>query len=127
LTTHFQPGGRAIRIPVVLEGPAGRAVRMFSLDTGASHTAVLPAVLADLGYETFSLPRAGIILTASGSSDAGIARLVSIEALDLRLPDFPILAIDLPQGVRVSGLLGLDFLRGRTLTIDFAAGEIELT
>lgn len=100
---------------------------MFSLDTGASHTAVLPAVLADLGYETFSLPRAGIILTASGSSDAGIARLVSIEALDLRLPDFPILAIDLPQGVRVSGLLGLDFLRGRTLTIDFAAGEIELT
>ena len=101
-------------------------VRMFSLDTGASHTAVQPTVLADLGYDAPALGRAGSVLTASGSSRASSARLVSLEALDFRVEGFPILGVELPPGVRVSGLLGLDFLRGRKLTIDFRGGTIDL-
>lgn len=33
---------------------------------------------------------------------------------------------DLPAEVRVDGLLGLDFLRGRRLTLDFRTGRLSL-
>jgi hypothetical protein len=33
----------------------------------------------------------------------------------------------LPPGAGVDGLLGLDFLRGQSLTIDFRSGEITLS
>ena len=38
----------------------------------------------------------------------------------------PVLARDLPPTTSVEGLLGLDFLRGGVLTIDFIQGEITL-
>jgi hypothetical protein len=38
----------------------------------------------------------------------------------------PVLAHTLPTGARVFGLLGLEFLRGRELTIDFVAGPVDL-
>src|SRR5438874_1974268 len=37
-----------------------------------------------------------------------------------------VLAHSLPPSARIDGLLGLDFLRSRRLTIDFSAGTLEL-
>jgi hypothetical protein len=36
----------------------------------------------------------------------------------------PILAYSLPAEASASGLLGLDFLRGGVLTIDFRSGQL---
>ncbi len=38
-----------------------------------------------------------------------------------------VLAHDLPTEAAVDGLLGLDFFRDLSLTIDFRAGQIDLT
>ena len=40
--------------------------------------------------------------------------------------NFPVLAHNLPATSKVDGLLGLDFFRDLSLTIDFRAGMIEL-
>lgn len=40
---------------------------------------------------------------------------------------FPVLCHTLPPSATVDGLLGLDFLRKRLLTIDFASGLVSLT
>jgi hypothetical protein len=41
--------------------------------------------------------------------------------------DYPVVCHTLPAGTKVDGLLGLDFLRGQSLLIDFRAGEIMLS
>ena len=40
--------------------------------------------------------------------------------------DFPVLAHTLPPSAGVDGLLGLDFVRGGRLTVDFRAGHVTL-
>jgi hypothetical protein len=40
---------------------------------------------------------------------------------------FPVLAHTLPPSAAVDGVLGLDFLRGHALNIDFRTGQITLT
>jgi hypothetical protein len=39
---------------------------------------------------------------------------------------FPVLAYTLPPSLGVDGLLGLDFLRGLNLTLDFREGRMSL-
>jgi hypothetical protein len=40
--------------------------------------------------------------------------------------DLPVLCHTLPPSASVDGLLGLDFLRGQSLTIDFRSGRATL-
>ena len=49
------------------------------------------------------------------------------DILDLHRFGLPVLGYTLPASASVSGLLGLDFLRNRVLTLDFRAGQITLT
>jgi hypothetical protein len=52
--------------------------------------------------------------------------LSKIVALGHTRTEFPMLAHTLPPSAGVDGVLGLDFLRGQTLTIDFGNGQINL-
>lgn len=52
--------------------------------------------------------------------------LTRLTALGRHQFGIPVLAYTLPAGASVSGLLGLDFVRGHVLTIDFRAGQITL-
>jgi hypothetical protein len=40
---------------------------------------------------------------------------------------FPVLVYTLPAATSVAGLIGLDFLRGFILTVDFRSGRLDLT
>ena len=42
------------------------------------------------------------------------------------MDNFPVLCHDLPSTVTVDGVLGLDFLRGGRLKVDFRAGLLSL-
>lgn len=60
---------------------------------------------------TGTLVNVGLLITALGQERTG----------------FPVLCHTLPASAGVDGLLGLDFLRGQTLTVDLRSGMVTLT
>ncbi len=55
-----------------------------------------------------------------------VVMLTRLSALGQHRFGFPVIAHTLPPGSNVDGLLGLDFLRGQILTIDFRANWLSL-
>ena len=53
--------------------------------------------------------------------------LTRLSALGKHRFGFRVTAHDLPASVPIDGVLGLDFLDGHVLTIDFRAGTVDLT
>jgi predicted aspartyl protease len=98
----------------------------LALDTGATGSVINQGRLIQLGYELFTYPDRHQISTGSGVEFVPKLPVARIVALGHERKDFPILAHTLPPTVSVDGLLGLDFLRGLTLNIDFRAGLLSL-
>jgi len=127
LTVQFESSRGLILITAKLHGPAMIANLVLALDTGATGTIISQSRLIAAGYD----PAAGIeriqMTTGSGVEFAPRVLVTCLEALGLQSRNLPVLAHTLPPNVRVDGLLGLDFLRGRELRIDFRVGTIELS
>jgi hypothetical protein len=83
-------------------------------------------VTLPLGYDPAKSPDRIQITTASGVESAPRIRVESIDALGKLHRDFPLVCHTLPPSTKVDGLLGLDFLRGSRLVIDFRTGTIDL-
>jgi len=83
-------------------------------------------LLAEMGYD----PAASTdhIRVTMGNGVESVPRIVltRLTALGQDRFAFPVLAHDFPPGAGVDGLLGLDFLRGHILTVDFRNGKIDL-
>ena len=62
----------------------------------------------------------------SGVETLPLFRVQSVAALGQFRDDLILVAHDLPFSPQIDGVLGLDFLRGHCLTLDFRAGELEL-
>jgi predicted aspartyl protease len=113
------PGEAALVIPVRIngEGPYD-----FVLDTGATLTCVDSALAEEL-----DLPEArGIGAVATGIGGGGATTIVRIESLtvgDATAGELTACLLDLEQfraaGIEIQGLLGLNFLRSFTVTLDF--------
>lgn len=125
--TAFDPKDRLIYIEVVLEGPGGFDTPVFALDTGASRTTVAEAVLPRLGIDPTALPRRHRANTASSRESAGEVGLVRMTALGRTVLRPTVMFQALNPRLRVEGVLGLDFFRGRVVTIDFHRGRIRFT
>ena len=122
----FDPRGGLIVLPVELEGPSGSAIVRLALDTGATGTLINNAILVSLGYDP-SLASARIQVT-TGSKVESVPRIIvqRLTALGKYRVRFPVLAHTLPPSAGVDGLLGLDFLQGHKLTVDFTKGVVVL-
>jgi len=66
------------------------------------------------------------VTTGSGVEYAPRVTLSRILALEQERIDFAVLGHTLPPSAGVDGLLGLDFLRGQSLTVDFRSGRVTL-
>jgi predicted aspartyl protease len=122
----FDPAGGQIVVPAFLMGPGGRFGARLVLDTGATITMVSQSILATLGYDPDAAPRRRPVSTASGIVFAPYVTLDRLTALGQERPNFPILAHTLPSESSVDGVLGLDFLRGTRLLLDFRLGVLLL-
>jgi hypothetical protein len=80
-----------------------------------------------LGYDLAIAANYVQVTTASGVRLAPQISVEKVRALDGDRQDFPVLGHTVPPSAGVDGLLGLDFLRGQSVTIDFRAGEIALS
>ena len=115
-----------ILIPAELEGPSGTVLLRLALDTGATNTLIGVGALAGVGYGSAQTQSPVQAKTASGAVSMSRLTVLRLKALGQERMALPVLAHSLPSAT-FDGLLGLDFFRGQTLTIDFRAGQINLT
>ena len=122
----FDPSQGLIVIPTRLVGPLDHRYVHLALDTGANLTIVDARILVSIGYDPLKVKQRVQIITASGIEFCPCVTLKKIEALDHARENFPILAHTLPPSASVDGVLGLDFMRRKKLTVDFRAGRVTL-
>ncbi len=107
-----------------VSGPSGTIVLRLALDTGATGTMINVAPLTAIGYEPSLAPERVQVTTGSGVEFAPRVIVTRIRAMGQKRSNFPVLAHTLPPSTSVDGLLGLDFLRGQVVHIDFQEGNI---
>ncbi|HZO90080.1 MAG TPA: retropepsin-like aspartic protease [Chthonomonadaceae bacterium] len=122
----FNPHRGPIVIQAELWGPGGNGVLQLAVDTGATSTIINTARLMQLGYDPALAPQRVQVTTVSGVVYVPRLALDKIAALGQERISFPVLCHTLPPSAAIDGLLGLDFFRGQTLTIDFRSGQITL-
>ena len=122
----FNPHGGLIIVPVTLGGTHREVIVELALDTGATTTVINENALQYAGFQLDEEGRPAEITTGSGIESVLEVQLNSIHALGKMKTDFSILCHNLPPSATVDGVLGLDFLRGERLVIDFRAGHLVL-
>jgi predicted aspartyl protease len=116
-----------IVIQAEIQGPSGSIVLRLALDTGATGTMINVAPLTTIGYDPSLPPDRIQVTTGSGVEYAPRLSVIRIKAMGQERENFPVLAHTLPPSASIDGLLGLDFLRGQTVRIDFQRGVIVLS
>ncbi|MBI2433890.1 MAG: hypothetical protein HYV26_13570 [Candidatus Hydrogenedentes bacterium] len=82
--------------------------------------------LATMGYDPALSPERAQVTTGSGVEFVPRISILRIDALGQSKTNFPVLAHTLPPSSSIDGVLGLDYLRGQVLSIDFREGSISL-
>jgi hypothetical protein len=126
MTYTFDPTGRAVFVDVWITGPTRTQRAQLRLDTGATHTLIRATMLELVGFRPEDMTRPRRFRSATGGGAAPTVVLRQLLALGVTETDFRVTAYDPPPAVTADGLLGLDFLRGRVLTLDFARGRVGL-
>jgi predicted aspartyl protease len=126
MSFHFNPKRGLVIVRCDVRGPLGSAILRLALDTGATNTLISTGLLMTIGCDPAASLERVEVTTGSGVEFAPKVKLVQLDALGYTRADFPVLAHTLPPSARIDGLLGLDFLRGQSLTLDFRIGEIML-
>jgi predicted aspartyl protease len=126
MSESFEPGQGLIKVRVRLWGPMGDMVLRLALDTGATDTLINVGPLVSLGYDPALSPERIQVTTGSSVEYVSRIALQRIQALEKVRTGFPVLCHTLPPTAEVDGLLGLDFFREHSLTVDFRSGQIEL-
>jgi predicted aspartyl protease len=120
----------AARGPVLVSakfrGPQGELVLRLALDTGATTTVLSWEAAELLGYDPSASKARVRITTGSGVEFAPRISIDRLEALGIERLAIPLLCHTLPPSAGVDGLLGLDFLRGQRIVLDFRSGVITL-
>ena len=122
----FNAQSGLVIIQTEIFGPSGSIVLRFALDTGATGTMINVAPLTAIGYDPSLAPERVQVTTGSGVEYAPLISVARFKAMGQERRDFPVLAHTLPPSASIDGLLGLDFLRGQILQIDFRQGTITL-
>ena len=126
MSVAFQPRTGLIIVEAEVSGPSGIVKSTMILDTGATTTTLGLKVLRLVGYDPSMAIGQAQLTTGSATSTVPLLMVNRLSALGRHAIGLRVLARNLPPGVAADGLLGLDFLRGHVLTIDFPQGQIRL-
>jgi predicted aspartyl protease len=123
----FNAHNGPIIVEASLSGPLGQADLRVIVDTGATTSLIRSTLLVAVGYT----PDAATdrVQVTMGNGIETVPRLVlnRFSALGKHRLGLPVLCYVLPPSAGIDGLLGLDFLRGSVLTIDFQNGLLALS
>ena len=126
MTFTFDSQEGLIVAQAVVSGPSRSISVNLALDTGTVMTVLARRFFQVLGYDLSVSSDRVQITTGSGVELVPEITLGRIEALGHERSDFPALCHTLPSSATVDGVLGLEFLRGTRLALDFRAGIITL-
>lgn len=108
-------------------GPMGERYLHCIVDTGTPQTILDTSILDSLGYSASMGTRIVTLSGIGGQLAAYELSVARLEAMGLVLSSFPVLSQDIsPSNIGVEGLIGMDFVRGRILTIDGQRGTVSL-
>lgn len=127
MSQAFNPQRGLILIPAKLEGPSGTVLLRLALDTGATRTLIDTRPLIRAGYDPSQARTHVRTMTASGVVLMPRLPVIRLKALAQERANFLVLAHAPPPSASFDGLLGLDFLRGQMLAIDFRNGQLTLS
>jgi hypothetical protein len=123
---RFDPRRRVIPLTTELTGPQATISARLLLDTGLAFTLIDPGLLERAGYDRASARNTVTIAGVNSTSAAGLFIVSSLSALGIERRNLAILAHRLPGSIPYDGLLGVNFLLGRRLIVDFGAGTVQL-
>ena len=118
----FNPQANRIIVSADAVGRTEVATVRLLLDTGASVSVLSEAVLTELGYNPKSEGKLTALTTGSRKEPALRVVIEGLAAMGRFRVNFPIICYDLPADSGVDGALGMDFLHGHVLTLDFVNG-----
>jgi predicted aspartyl protease len=107
-------------------GPSGSVVLRLALDTGATATMINAGPLVAIGYDPSLSPQRVQVTTGSGVEYVPRVQIARLKSLGQDRVNFDVLCHTLPPSASIDGLLGLDFLRGQKLILDFRQGRLSL-
>jgi len=123
---QLDPKAGLILVKAKLYGPRGDTVVNLALDTGATWTLVSWETAVLVGYDPALLQQRTPITTGSGVEYCPKLTLERVAALGKKVSNLEALCHTLPPTSRVDGLLGLNFLRGFDVRLNFRAGYINV-
>jgi len=116
--------GGVLIVSVTCPGPIGLE---FLVDTGAAMTAITPATAVALGPSVVRpLRKERIAPVGKALLSAPVVRLQSLQVGGCEVVDLDALILDLPPGLHIDGLLGVNFLERFRMTIEFDTATLIL-
>lgn len=122
----FSARAGLVLVEAEVSGPTGTNAALLVLDTGATTTALNTDLLRSIGYDPDAATESIRLTTGGGATIVPRLTINRLSALGHHAIGLHVLAHTLPAEAGVDGLLGLDFFRDHSLTIDFRAGQIIL-
>jgi hypothetical protein len=126
MSSPFDTRRALIVIDARLTGPAATVTVRLALDTGATWSIVAARPLRTIGYDPALSTDRTTMITGSRAEVVPWITVARIAELGENRTNFRVLGHTVPQAIGVDGVLGLDFVRGRRLTIAFRVGSITL-
>ncbi len=127
MSEPFEPSSGPVIIKANISGPLGQADLRLILDTGATTSLIRSTILIAVGYDPDASSDSVSVAMGGGVQKVPRVILNRLSALGRHRIGLSVLAHSLLPVTGIDGLLGLDFLRGSVLTLDFLTGQIDLT
>jgi predicted aspartyl protease len=122
--TLFNPNADLIIIQAEIWGPTGTSQARLALDTGATHSILIPELMDEIGYSARDgIQRAGV-RSVIGREEGYLLELKTLSALGFSFANQVVMVLDLPDGDGIDGLLGLEFLKQLNLELRIQEGTI---
>ena len=122
----FDRKAALIVVPVTVKVGEEIMKFQFAVDTGATISLIDADVMTRLGYTAADSIRTTHTITASKTETVYEYELDNIMAIGLIRRNFKVISRELPMGLGIDGLLGLNFFKNKELIIDFKLSEIQL-
>ena len=116
-----------ILVKVEVSGPLQTAILRLALDTGATRTVLDASAITTIGYDCGPAAKHTSLTTGSGVETVADVEVARLNALGMQVAPMQVLAHPFPPSAKIDGVLGLDFFRGKILSIDLQRGRIDLS
>ncbi len=125
-TGRFDPRGRTPWVLVRIAGPRAARREWFIVDTGSPVTIVDSRLLQRLGYHPGHAKRKANLIGAGGMLPGHTLDIEYMDAMGTVFAPVEVVSQEIPSSTGVQGLVGMDLLVGRVLTVDCIEGLISV-